>query len=103
MSATLRPLYSMNNGVPAESETTCAWCGRRYSTLPFSTTLTSFGAVAFHFARRERVLERDIFRFGTATVISFLGAYEFSDEGSSGALPGPNWARAAQRGSNCSW
>jgi len=90
MSATLRPLYSMNSGVPAESETTCAWCGRRYSTLPFSTTLTSLGAVAFHCARRERVLERDIFRFGTATVISFLVAYEFSDEVSSDALPEPN-------------
>jgi hypothetical protein len=26
-------------------------------------------AVVFHMARRERVLERDIFRFGTGTVI----------------------------------
>src|SRR5699024_6618527 len=102
MSATLRPLYSMNSGVPAESDTTCAWCGRRESTLPFSTTFTSFGALAFHCARRERVLERDIFRFGTATVISFLVAYELSDEVSSDAFSEAKFANAAQRGSNCS-
>ena len=29
-------------------------------------------AVAFQFARRERVLERDIFRFGTATSVPLL-------------------------------
>ena len=29
-------------------------------------------AVAFQFARRERVLERDVFRFGTATSDPFL-------------------------------
>ena len=29
-------------------------------------------AVAFQFARRERVLERDVFRFGTATSVPFL-------------------------------
>jgi hypothetical protein len=29
--------------------------------------LTSVGAVVFHWERRERVLLRDIFRFGTAT------------------------------------
>lgn len=29
-------------------------------------------AVAFHCARRERVLERDIFRFGTATSVPLL-------------------------------
>jgi hypothetical protein len=28
------------------------------------------GAVAFHIERRERVLEREVFRFGTATVSS---------------------------------
>lgn len=28
---------------------------------------TRVGGVAFHWARRERVFERDIFRFGTAT------------------------------------
>jgi hypothetical protein len=31
---------------------------------------TRTGAVAFQFARRERVFERDIFRFGTATTAS---------------------------------
>src|SRR5680860_1729732 len=29
-------------------------------------------AVAFQFARRERVLEREVFRFGTATSVPFL-------------------------------
>jgi hypothetical protein len=29
-------------------------------------------AVAFQFARRERVLDRDVFRFGTATSVPFL-------------------------------
>jgi hypothetical protein len=29
-------------------------------------------AVVFQFARRERVLERDVFRFGTATSVLFL-------------------------------
>ena len=29
-------------------------------------------AVVFQFARRERVLERDVFRFGTATSVPFL-------------------------------
>ena len=29
-------------------------------------------AVAFQLARRERVLEREVFRFGTATSIPFL-------------------------------
>ena len=29
-------------------------------------------ALVFQFARRERVLERDVFRFGTATSVPFL-------------------------------
>src|SRR5690606_6553120 len=39
-SATLRPLYSRSSSVPCESVTTFAWCGRLYTTLPFSTVLT---------------------------------------------------------------
>ena len=72
MSATLRPLYSMYRGVPVESSTTFARCGRLYTVLPFSTVLTRVGAVAFHWARRMRVLARDILRFGTAIGFSSL-------------------------------
>jgi hypothetical protein len=32
------------------------------------------GAVAFHWARRERVFDRDILRFGTATLVVLLFA-----------------------------
>ena len=34
--------------------------------------VVSVVAVAFQFARRERVLERDVFRFGTATSVPLL-------------------------------
>src|SRR5580698_8023476 len=40
--------------------------------LPFSIVLTRVGAVAFHCARRMRVLARDILRFGTAISNSSL-------------------------------
>jgi hypothetical protein len=33
--------------------------------------VTTVGRVAFQFARRERVLDREVFRFGTATVMPF--------------------------------
>jgi hypothetical protein len=69
-SAILRPLYSRNSGVPAESSTTLAWWGREYTTRPFSTVLTSAGAWAFHAERRWRVLLRDSFRLGTAMISS---------------------------------
>jgi hypothetical protein len=36
--------------------------------------VTREGATAFHWERRWRVLLRDIFRFGTATVNSFVVA-----------------------------
>jgi len=36
--------------------------------------VTSEGATAFHCERRWRVLLRDIFRFGTATVFSLSGS-----------------------------
>src|SRR4051812_37178020 len=68
-SLTLRPLYSRYSGVPAESVTTRAWCGREYVTWPPSTFVVSVVAVAFHCERRARVLLRDIFRFGTATSV----------------------------------
>ena len=35
--------------------------------------VTRVGATAFHWDRRWRVLLRDIFRFGTATVLSYVG------------------------------
>jgi hypothetical protein len=34
--------------------------------------VVSVVAVVFQFARRERVLERDVFRFGTATSVPLL-------------------------------
>ena len=45
--------------MPAASSTTLAWWGREYTTRPFSTVLTRFGACAFHCERRWRVLLRD--------------------------------------------
>jgi len=41
------------------------------SDLHCGQVLTATGE-AFQFARRERVLERDIFRFGTATSVPLL-------------------------------
>src|SRR6218665_2177834 len=70
MSATIRPLYSRNMGVPAESSTTLARCGSLWVTRPFSTVLTSVGTSAFHCERRACVRERDFFLLGTAMTIS---------------------------------
>lgn len=42
-----------------------------FSSLHAGQVETATG-VAFQFARRERVLERDVFRFGTATSIPLL-------------------------------
>ena len=46
----------------------CRW-GSRQAGLAHTTVGTT---VVFHCARRERVLLRDIFRFGTATIFSFV-------------------------------
>jgi hypothetical protein len=47
-----------------------AVCGSFFSPQARFEQVTSVGALVFHCARRERVLLRDIFRFGTATVLS---------------------------------
>src|SRR5690606_7675171 len=53
-----------------------ARCGRCLAPHAGLAQATSEGATAFHCERRWRVLLRDIFRFGTATVISScLGPY----------------------------
>jgi hypothetical protein len=46
-----------------------AVCGRTISPHARLGQRTRVGADAFHWARRDRVLLRDIFRFGTATVV----------------------------------
>jgi hypothetical protein len=48
--------------VPQVGHAVCGNLGSRHC-----GQLTSAGAVAFHFARRDLVLLRDILRFGTAT------------------------------------
>ena len=45
----------------------CGWA----RALQFGHVVVTTGVV-FQFARRERVLERDIFRFGTATSVPLL-------------------------------
>ena len=49
-----------------------AWCGGLSSPHALFGHGDRVGAVAFHIDRRERVLERDIFRFGTATSVPLL-------------------------------
>jgi hypothetical protein len=44
-------------------------------TEPFSTVLTRAGASAFHCARRERVLERETFRFGGLPAMASSSLY----------------------------
>ncbi len=39
----------------------------------------SAAAVVFHWLRRERVLERDIFRFGTGTIVPLSSFLLFLD------------------------
>jgi hypothetical protein len=45
-----------------------AWCGGFNAPHARLLQATSVGTVVFHCERRERVLLRDIFRFGTATI-----------------------------------
>jgi hypothetical protein len=45
-----------------------AWCGFTFESHDGLAQSTSAVAVVFHADRRCRVLLRDIFRFGTATV-----------------------------------
>jgi hypothetical protein len=52
---------------PQLGQTVCCRCFARQAGF---TQVTSDGAVVFHWARRLRVLLRDIFRFGTATVMT---------------------------------
>src|SRR5690606_41011581 len=93
------PLYSRYRGVPAESSTTFARCGRLYTTLPFSIVFTRFGTDAFHCERRACVFARERRRLGTAMGVStfVFGAepevYSVSDV--SGRKP----SSAAHRGS----
>jgi hypothetical protein len=47
----------------------CGGLGRRQARLEHSA---SVGAVVFHWARRERVFDRDILRLGTATLLVLL-------------------------------
>ena len=47
-----------------------ARCGRCLAPHAGLAQVTRVGATAFHWERRWRVLLRDIFRFGTATVLS---------------------------------
>ena len=58
---TCRLLY-----VPQVGHATCGSLGSRQR-----SQVTIVGRLAFQFARRERVLERDVFRFGTATAMPF--------------------------------
>ncbi|GAA4816530.1 hypothetical protein GCM10023353_23440 [Tomitella cavernea] len=56
---TWRPLY-----VPQDGQ---AVCGGILASHPRPAQVTSVGAEVFHWLRRDRVLERDILRLGTAT------------------------------------
>ena len=47
-----------------------AVCGSLASPQARLGQVTSVGAVVFHWARRDRVLLREVFRFGTATSYS---------------------------------
>lgn len=74
---TWRPLY-----VPQTEHAACGSFGDRHC---WHATVAT--AVAFHCARRDRVLLRDIFRFGTATALY--------------SSVKVNLLSAAQRGSPC--
>jgi len=52
--------------VPHVGHATCGSFGSRQR-----SHVTTVGRLAFQFARRDRVLEREVFRFGTATVCPF--------------------------------
>jgi hypothetical protein len=60
--------------VPQFEQTVCGSFGRRQARF---SQVTSVGAEVFHCDRRDRVLLRDIRRFGTATV-STPSALSFS-------------------------
>ena len=61
-----------------------ARCGRCFAPQAGLAQVTSVGATAFHCERRCRVLLRDIFRFGTATVFSSLVLVVFGELGQHG-------------------
>src|SRR5674476_1037512 len=53
--------------MPQEGHAMCGCLGAEHCGHEVSVV-----AVAFQFARRERVLDREVFRFGTATSVPFL-------------------------------
>ena len=57
--------------MPHCGQARCGGFGCRQARLEHATRV---GAVAFHWARRERVFDRDILRFGTATLVVLLFA-----------------------------
>ena len=75
-----------------------AMCGGFVARQARFAQATSVGAAAFHCARRERVFDRDIRRFGTATVDLLAVVRE-------GHSAGRRSRRAAHRGSSvsCPW
>lgn len=63
---TWRPSY-----FPQCGQATCGGFGCRQARFEHAARV---GAVAFHWARREWVFDRDILRFGTATLVVLLFA-----------------------------
>lgn len=61
---TWRPSYR-----PQYGHSMCGGFGRRQARLEHSARV---GAAVFHWARRERVFDRDILRLGTATLLVLL-------------------------------
>jgi hypothetical protein len=55
--------------VPHVGQATCGSFGSLHR-----SQVTTVGRLAFQFARRERVLEREVFRFGTATAMPFYSS-----------------------------
>lgn len=64
---TWRPSY-----FPQCGQTTCGGFGCRQARFEHGAKV---GAVVFHWDRRERVFDRDILRFGTATLLILLWHY----------------------------
>ncbi len=58
-----------------------AVCGNFCSPQARFGQVTSVGALVFHCARRERVLLREVFLFGTATVLLLTVRAGFGGEG----------------------
>ena len=74
----------------------CRWASRQAGFAQVTVGTTE----AFHCARRERVLLRDIFRFGTATSVSFVRNYKsllLGDGPRSARSASPTWDRSADR------